>query len=112
MTRSFMRRVPVLALCVVPAMLPAIRLGGTVSAGQGGGEQARQSVRPLNQLTDDEKKVGWKLLFDGKSFAGWHTFKRDDVRPGWQIQDGAIVCADPRNAGDLLTADKYDWFEL
>ena len=65
-----------------------------------------------NQLTDEEQKAGWKLLFDGKSFDGWHNFKREGVRPGWQVKDGALVCVDPHNAGDIVTADKYGWFEL
>ena len=67
---------------------------------------------PINTLTDKEKADGWKLLFDGKSTEGWHSFKRKDVRPGWQIKDGLLVCADPHNAGDLCTDDKYGWFEL
>jgi hypothetical protein len=67
---------------------------------------------PPNTLTDGEKKAGWKLLFDGKSFDGWHNFKRDGVRPGWKIEDGKIVCADPKNAGDLVTKESFDWFEL
>ena len=65
-----------------------------------------------NTLTDAEKDAGWKLLFNGKDFSGWHNFKHDGVRPGWQVEDGSLVCADPHNAGDLVTADKYDWFEL
>jgi hypothetical protein len=65
-----------------------------------------------NTLTKKEKDTGWKLLFDGNDLAGWHNFKRQDVRPGWQVKDGALVCADPRNAGDLCTNDKYEWFEL
>jgi hypothetical protein len=36
----------------------------------------------------------------------------DTVRPGWQVKDGVLICADPHNAGDLCTNDKYDWFEL
>jgi hypothetical protein len=66
----------------------------------------------INALTDAEKAAGWKLLFDGQSFTGWHNFKQDGVRPGWKIQDGALVCADPKNAGDIVTTDKFDWFEL
>lgn len=65
-----------------------------------------------NSLTHAEKAAGWKLLFDGQSFAGWHNFKQDGVRPGWQVKDGALVCADPHNAGDIVTTDKFDWFEL
>ncbi|MEO8427071.1 MAG: DUF1080 domain-containing protein [Verrucomicrobiota bacterium] len=65
-----------------------------------------------NTLTGAEKAAGWKLLFDGKSLNGWHNFKREGVRPGWQVKDGALVCVDPHNAGDIVTADKFGWFEL
>lgn len=65
-----------------------------------------------NTLTAAEKAAGWRLLFDGHSFAGWHNFKREDVRPGWQVKDGCLVCVDPHNAGDVVTTDKFDWFEL
>jgi hypothetical protein len=65
-----------------------------------------------NTLTEDEKKAGWKLLFDGKSLDGWHTFKRKDIKPGWQVKDGTIACIDPHNAGDLCTNEQYGWFEL
>ena len=65
-----------------------------------------------NTLTDAERAAGWKLLFEGKDLSGWHTFKRDDVRPGWKVRGGALVCADPHNAGDLCTDEQYDWFEL
>jgi len=28
------------------------------------------------------------------------------------VKDGILVCADPKNAGDLCTKEKFDWFEL
>ena len=78
-----------------------------------GSAQAAAAEDPApNTLTDAEKAAGWKLLFNGKDFTGWHNFKREGVRPGWQVKDGALVCADPHNAGDIVTADQYDWFEL
>ena len=67
---------------------------------------------PINTLTDTEKAAGWRLLFDGQSFAGWHNFKQDGIRPGWQVKDGTLICADPHNAGDIVTTGKFDWFEL
>jgi hypothetical protein len=66
----------------------------------------------INTLTDAEKADGWRLLFDGQSLTGWHNFKKDGVRPGWQVKDGALVCADPHNAGDIVTTDKFGAFEL
>jgi hypothetical protein len=65
-----------------------------------------------NTLTAEEKAAGWVLLFDGNDLNGWHNFRSSDVKPGWQVHDGSLVCADPRNAGDLCTKDQYDWFEL
>lgn len=65
-----------------------------------------------NTLSEEEQKAGWKLLFNGKDFTGWHSFRIDTVRPGWQVKDGVLICADPHNAGDLCTNDKYGWFEL
>jgi hypothetical protein len=66
----------------------------------------------LNTLTEAEKTAGWKLLFNGKDFTGWHNFKREGVRPGWEVKEGELVCADPHNAGDIVTVDQYDSFEL
>jgi hypothetical protein len=65
-----------------------------------------------NHLSPGEQAAGWKLLFNGTNFEGWHNFKLADIRPGWQIKDGCLVCVDPHNAGDIVTADQYDWFEL
>ena len=65
-----------------------------------------------NTLTDSEKQAGWKLLFDGQDLKGWHNFKKETIRPGWQVKDGLLVCVDPHDAGDIVTADKFDWFEL
>lgn len=84
-----------------PKFLAAIFLGVTLNSG------AAQ-----NALTEAEKSAGWQLLFDGKSLAGWHNFKSDGVKPGWKVKDGALVCADPHNAGDLVSSNQFDSFEL
>lgn len=75
-------------------------------------EENEESEEASNALTDQEKADGWKLLFDGKSLDGWHSFHQKDVRPGWRVENGVLVCADPHDAGDLCTDDNYDWFEL
>jgi serine/threonine protein kinase len=66
----------------------------------------------VNTLTDTEKAAGWQLLFNGTDLNGWQNFKRAGVRPGWQVKDGVLACTDPRNAGDIVTANQYEWFEL
>jgi hypothetical protein len=82
------------------ASATAVSTGNTAAEGQ------------INTLTAIEKAVGWKLLFNGQDFTGWHNFKREGVRPGWAVKDGALVCVDPHDAGDIVTTDQYDSFEL
>ena len=65
-----------------------------------------------NTLTAAETQAGWKLLFDGKTLNGWHNFKKEGVKPGWQVKDGNLVCVDPHNAGDIVTTEKFGAFEL
>ena len=70
------------------------------------------AVQGANTLTADEVKAGWKLLFDGKTTAGWTNFKSDKIRSGWKVVDGVLTITDPDEAGDIVSADKFDWFEL
>ncbi|MCO5053457.1 MAG: DUF1080 domain-containing protein [Verrucomicrobiae bacterium] len=72
---------------------------------------ARAGAR-LNTLTTAEQQAGWQSLFNGVDFTGWHNFKRDGVRPGWQVKEGLLICADPHDAGDLVTTETFAAFEL
>lgn len=65
-----------------------------------------------NQLSPSESRRGWKLLFDGTSTAGWHNFRGKGVGSGWVIKDGVLTSADSSKAGDILTDDQYQYFEL
>jgi hypothetical protein len=68
-----------------------------------------------NELTKKEKKEGWKLLFDGKTTKGWHTYLRDTVGSKWQVKDGTLVFdrTKPANGGgDIVTNKEYENFEL
>ncbi len=66
----------------------------------------------LNTLTGDEKSAGWKLLFDGKTTQGWHNFQTKGVRAGWVVKDGVLMVGDIDNAGDIVTDQQFEWFEL
>jgi hypothetical protein len=94
-------------------LLLAATIASFTSALMGGLPTAwADDAKGANQLTDAEKKAGWELLFDGKTLTGWSNFKRADVRPGWQVKDGTLACVDPKNAGDIVSAGQFEWFEL
>lgn len=42
-----------------------------------------------NTLTDQEKKDGWLLLFDGQSTKGWMSIKEEPL-PARHVQDGSL----------------------
>ena len=44
------------------------------------------------------EKAGWVNLFDGKTLDGWTNYKKKDVKPGWQVKDGALACVDEQLA--------------
>ncbi len=67
----------------------------------------------VDSLTPAEKSAGWQLLFDGKSLAGWRTYK-DGGQPGagWKIEDGVLKKLANTPAGDLMTERTFTDFEF
>ncbi len=39
----------------------------------------------------NEETNGWKLLFDGKTMAGWRTYQ-DKAADSWSVKDGTFYC--------------------
>lgn len=72
----------------------------------------------FNQLTEDEAKNGWKLLFDGQSTAQWRGAKlKGFPTEGWTVENGILSVADTGGAesaagGDIVTIEQYGDFEL
>ena len=69
----------------------------------------RFSAAADNTLTDQERRDGWVLLFDGKTPAGWEN--NGQPLPAANVQDGAI---NPHKAGAYVTyhREKLDNFVL
>src|SRR3984885_3532549 len=68
-----------------------------------------------NQLSDQEKKDGWALLFDGKTLSGWHLFNRGNIQSAWSVDSGMLICnphAKNVKHGDLVTDKVYQDFDL
>ena len=64
----------------------------------------------MNTLTNQEKKDGWRLLFDGQSTTGWRGYKSQSMPAGWMVMDGTLMKEHP--TGDILSADQFGNFEL
>ncbi|MGB2252641.1 MAG: 3-keto-disaccharide hydrolase, partial [Flavobacteriaceae bacterium] len=80
---------------------------------------ARQISYLTNSLTQEEKRKGWRLLWDGKTTDGWKGSKSDHFpKHGIEMVDGTIhflkheKTKDNKRSGDIVTKEKFDNFEL
>jgi hypothetical protein len=67
-----------------------------------------------NQLTVGEKAAGWRLLFDGKTYAGWEDpGQKSPPGDGFSIEDGCLKSLSQPNINeDLFTLETFQDFEM
>ena len=71
-----------------------------------------------NQLTESERRKGWRLLWDGKTSAGWRSARSDKFpSSGWSMNDGALTVqatsgGESSGPGDIITNEQFTDFEL
>ncbi len=67
-----------------------------------------------NTLSENEKKEGWELLFDGRSLSNWHVYNQGNISSAWVVHGGVLYC-DPDSdfkKGDLVTDKEFENYEL
>lgn len=66
-----------------------------------------------NALSPQEKAEGWRLLFDGESFAGWHGYRKTGMpEAGWEVKDGLLKTVPKVRGSDIVTEATFTDFEL
>jgi hypothetical protein len=79
---------------------------------------AAASGAPANTLSEAERAAGWRLLWDGKSTAGWRSAKGEAFpQQGWEIKDGALTVqasggGESAAGGDIVTRERFSQFDL
>lgn len=114
---------------ICDAMTPSGRIGLQVHAVGNDAKKAglrakfrniriREIQVPLNKISSDEKKAGWKLLWNGKSGKGWRSARSEKFpEQGWTIHDGVLTVhenggGESTGGGDIITRERYANFEL
>lgn len=72
---------------------------------------------PQSEAMSDEDKGDWVELFNGENLDGWRSYNAEAPGEGWIVRNGAIVLdvdaeTDEQTAGDLITEQQYENFEL
>ncbi|MGC8990192.1 MAG: 3-keto-disaccharide hydrolase, partial [Verrucomicrobiia bacterium] len=67
----------------------------------------------LNKAYSAGRVGEWRLLFDGKTTAGWRGFKQSGFpSKGWIIEDGCLKHCLHGGGGDIVTEETFDEFDL
>jgi hypothetical protein len=71
-----------------------------------------------NNISTEEKQQGYRLLWDGKTTAGWRGAYKDRFpEKGWYIENGtlnvkAATGEESTNGGDIVTQEEFAAFDL
>ncbi len=71
-----------------------------------------------NDLSAAEQAQGWRLLWDGRTTAGWRGARKDRFpETGWKIEQGELVVlesggGESKKGGDIVTEQEFSAFEL
>jgi hypothetical protein len=65
------------------------------------------AAQKLNTLSENEKKAGWVLLFNGKDFTGWRQCNGTEMPKNWIIEDNAmkVVTGEGKKPGQGSNGD-------
>lgn len=119
-----MVRVPTCRRAASVALLALAAVAGCRSAPAAGSPSVLDAGTAPNQLTRAEREAGWRLLFDGRTLAGWRGLGYPGIPEGhWTVEDGAIrKIANAKLApgpdgrrppgGDLMTVATFKDFEV
>ena len=71
-------------------------------------------LQAQNKLSDQEKKEGFVLIFDGKTTDGWRGFQKDVAPERWVVEDGTLHFKPKADGtrGDIVTDKQYSDFYL
>ena len=106
-------RFPILAILAGAGLGAPARLSGQAAV-----QKPAADTSKLNQLTPEEQKSGWMLLFNGRNLDGWRGYKKSDATgTRWKVENGMLTLPpsdgkDTLGARDIISNDTFEQFEL
>jgi hypothetical protein len=81
-------------------------------------ESSTAAPEQMNKLSDQEKKQGWVLMFDGVNTHAWRGYNQPTFPSnGWVVKDGMLMMEatgkeESGYGGDIITKDQFENFEF
>lgn len=76
-------------------------------------DEGRMPPRPPdNVLSEEEKRAGWELLFDGTSLDKWRGYKGKPLPGAWGAEGETLHFTPGKPGGDIVTKETFRNFEL
>ncbi|MCC7375531.1 MAG: DUF1080 domain-containing protein [Verrucomicrobiales bacterium] len=92
---------------------PCFLLSFLLALSLAGGLDLRGADDAANTLSAADRAEGWRLLFDGKTSAGWRAIKKTAFPTnGWEISDGCIRHLPKGGGGDIVTSESFSSYDL
>jgi hypothetical protein len=71
----------------------------------------------INNISPEEKRMGYRLLFDGKTTNGWKAAGKEGIPAVWYVENGTLNVSKGRSAsvssgGDIVTKEEFGAFDL
>ena len=71
----------------------------------------------INNISPDEKRMGYRLLFDGKTKNGWKAAGKEGIPAVWYVENGTLNVSKGRSAsvsigGDIVTKEEFGAMDL
>ena len=101
---------------ICSAILIALAISGCHSNEE---VQTEDDTTMANTLTEEQKKDGWQLLFDGTTMKGWHKYGGKPVGSAWKVADGSFYLDTTekenwqiKDGGDIVSDEEFENFDL
>jgi len=116
MRNSILRRGRMGAACAVLALASVLPAGA--QAATSAPSACTPALEGANRLSAREKAAGWRLLWDGKTSAGWRSATHERFpASGWTMCGGVLTIqerggGEAQGPGDVITQKRFSDFEL
>ncbi len=71
------------------------------------------TLKRLNELTKEQRDLGWRNLYSKKGPVRWRGFLREEFpEKGWVMEEGMLKHLSQGGGGDIVTRQRYEQFDF